>query len=167
MTKSTVYSEHRFVDKTPLTRASVAIAGSRVTLHTPPSWNVRSVCIVHLVVMKMERAHAGLDFDEGEYDEKFELITEPISDAELARRCIHRFDAALAIGDPGLVADAKQLWDLLDDISTADDACKDDDAEFRKRAYALAEKRLLFFTSDGQSLRRTTRDERLKRGLGL
>ena len=33
------------------------------------------------------------------------------------------------------------LWRLLDDIDTLDDACKSDDAVFRKRAYEIQRKR--------------------------
>jgi hypothetical protein len=33
------------------------------------------------------------------------------------------------------------LWTLLDDIDTLDDACKGDDAAFRKRCYELQQRR--------------------------
>jgi hypothetical protein len=50
------------------------------------------------------------------------------------------------------------LWKLLDDISTADDAAKGNDVAFRKRAYALAERRSEYLTSDGYRLFRVTKD---------
>lgn len=36
---------------------------------------------------------------------------------------------------------ALDLWRLLDDIDTLDDACKDNDASFRKHVYAVQQKR--------------------------
>lgn len=44
------------------------------------------------------------------------------------------------------------LWKIFDDISTASDACKSDDAAFRNRVYDLCERRSQFFVSDGQRL---------------
>jgi hypothetical protein len=49
---------------------------------------------------------------------------------------------------------AERLWKMLDDISTLDDACGDDDAAFRKRAYAIAERRHGELLSDGYTLTR-------------
>ncbi len=46
----------------------------------------------------------------------------------------------------------EKLWDWLDDISTLDDACKADDAAFRKMAYRIAEKRHGVVESDGLNL---------------
>ena len=48
------------------------------------------------------------------------------------------------------------LWKIFDDISTANDACKSDDAAFRKCVYDLCERRSQFFVSDGQLLFRVT-----------
>lgn len=47
---------------------------------------------------------------------------------------------------------AEQLWDLLDEISTFDDACKSDDAAFRKMIYQVAERRHEIIKSDGYNL---------------
>lgn len=47
---------------------------------------------------------------------------------------------------------ARFLWDLLDDIDTLDDACKDDDAEFRSRARAVQRKRFIISESDGYTV---------------
>lgn len=47
---------------------------------------------------------------------------------------------------------SQDLWNLLDDISTADDAAKSNDKAFRKRAYELAEKRNQLMSSDGYRL---------------
>ena len=44
------------------------------------------------------------------------------------------------------------LWDLLDDIDTLDDACKEHDASFRKRAYAIQRRRYEISTSDGYTV---------------
>lgn len=52
-----------------------------------------------------------------------------------------------------LRAAAEDLWKLLDDISTLDDACREDDASFRKTAYEIAEKRNEYFGSDGYNLK--------------
>lgn len=42
------------------------------------------------------------------------------------------------------------LWRLLDDVDTLDDACREDDAAFRKRAYATQRKRFDIYTpADG------------------
>jgi hypothetical protein len=42
---------------------------------------------------------------------------------------------------------AEKLWHLLEEISAMDDACKSDDAAFRREAYRLAERRLLHLPS--------------------
>lgn len=48
---------------------------------------------------------------------------------------------------------ARALWQILDDISTLNDACRDNDAAFRKRAYKLTERRSMYAASfDGQTL---------------
>lgn len=54
----------------------------------------------------------------------------------------------------GIHPDAAHLWQLLDDISTLDDACKERDAEFRRRAYQIAERRTErgIASEDGQTL---------------
>jgi len=47
---------------------------------------------------------------------------------------------------------AKSLWGLLDHISTLDDAYREHDADFRKQAYKVCEKRNKYFVSDGYNL---------------
>ena len=47
---------------------------------------------------------------------------------------------------------AHELWQLLDDISTLDDACRSDDKAFRKQAYSKCEKRNGYLVSDGYDL---------------
>lgn len=48
---------------------------------------------------------------------------------------------------------AHALWQLLDDISTLGDACRDDNVSFRAQASALAESRLGVLVSlDGHTL---------------
>jgi hypothetical protein len=44
---------------------------------------------------------------------------------------------------------ARFLWDLLDDIDTLDDACKDDDVLFRKSARDVHKRRYEVSDSDG------------------
>ena len=46
----------------------------------------------------------------------------------------------------------EMLWMLLDDIDTLDDACRGDDARFRKRAYQIQQKRHDIIGSDGYRL---------------
>jgi len=43
---------------------------------------------------------------------------------------------------------ARKLWALLDDIDTLDDACREDDAAFRKRCYAIQRKRFGIMSGD-------------------
>ena len=47
---------------------------------------------------------------------------------------------------------AEALWQLLDDIDTLDDSCRDNDAEFRKQARAYFRARYEHLTSDGYVL---------------
>ena len=48
---------------------------------------------------------------------------------------------------------AAALWDLLDDIDTLDDSCRDDDAAFRARVRVIQEKREAWAVSpDAQHL---------------
>jgi hypothetical protein len=47
---------------------------------------------------------------------------------------------------------AKALWQLLDDIDTADDACRENDKAFRERARAIIKRRNDILTSDGYLL---------------
>jgi len=47
---------------------------------------------------------------------------------------------------------ARFLWDLLDDIDTLDDACKDDDAMFRRSVRKLHKRRWEISTSDGYTV---------------
>lgn len=47
---------------------------------------------------------------------------------------------------------AAKLWGWLDDIDTLDDACKSDDAAFRKQVYAIQQKRHALLLSDGYTL---------------
>ncbi|WP_299663907.1 hypothetical protein [uncultured Ruegeria sp.] len=44
------------------------------------------------------------------------------------------------------------LWDLLDDIDTLDDACKDNDAEFRNRVRQVQRRRFEISSSNGYSV---------------
>jgi len=46
------------------------------------------------------------------------------------------------------------LWNLLDDIDTLDDSCRDNDAEFRWLARERLKKRHDFLVSDGYVLQR-------------
>lgn len=47
----------------------------------------------------------------------------------------------------------EKLWSLLDQISTLDDACKENDSKFRPLAYRLAEQRNEIGQSlDGQTI---------------
>jgi len=46
------------------------------------------------------------------------------------------------------------LWNLLDDIDTYDDACRDNDAVFRRRARERLKMRHHFLVSDGYVLKR-------------
>jgi hypothetical protein len=43
---------------------------------------------------------------------------------------------------------ARRLWKLLDDIDTLDDAFREDDAGFRKAAYAKQRRRFEFMTGE-------------------
>ena len=43
------------------------------------------------------------------------------------------------------------LWQLLDDIDTLDDACRDDDAAFRERVRAVQKKRWDVHNPDNDS----------------
>lgn len=47
---------------------------------------------------------------------------------------------------------AEKLWQLLDDIDTLDDACRDDDAAFRRLVRGIQQKRHELATSDGYRL---------------
>ncbi len=47
---------------------------------------------------------------------------------------------------------AVELWMLLDHIDTLDDACRDDDARFRKRTYEFQQRRHALLRSDGYRL---------------
>jgi len=47
---------------------------------------------------------------------------------------------------------AKALWQLLDDIDTADDACRGHDSAFRERARQLVKRRHAILSSDGYTL---------------
>ncbi len=47
---------------------------------------------------------------------------------------------------------AEALWDLLDDIDTADDAFRDDDAGFRNYARKAVKERFKHAASDGYTL---------------
>ena len=47
---------------------------------------------------------------------------------------------------------AKALWQLLDDIDTADDACREHDRTFRERVRALVKRRHGILVSDGHVL---------------
>ena len=47
---------------------------------------------------------------------------------------------------------AVELWTLLDHIDTLDDACREDDARFRKRAYEFQQRRHALLRSDGYRL---------------
>jgi len=50
---------------------------------------------------------------------------------------------------------ATRLWQLLDDIDTLDDSCRDNDALFRERVREIQKRRHLYLTSlDGQTLER-------------
>ena len=49
--------------------------------------------------------------------------------------------AALIAENDGLRKNAVNLWMLLDDIDTLDDACKGNDAMFRKKCYEIQRKR--------------------------
>lgn len=61
---------------------------------------------------------------------------------------------------------ACKLWQLLDDISTLDDACKENDASFRKQAMKCAEKRNSFLHSDdGYRLLNSLTGEEVQEGL--
>ena len=51
---------------------------------------------------------------------------------------------------------ASALWSLLDDISTLDDAARNDDAGYRRIARQIAEKRHAVAYHDGRFLRRVT-----------
>lgn len=42
----------------------------------------------------------------------------------------------------------QELWKLLDDIDTLDDACKDNDVEFRKKCYQIQQKRWQIYNPD-------------------
>ena len=44
------------------------------------------------------------------------------------------------------------LWDLLDNIDTLDDACKDDDAAFRNLTREQQQRRFEISTSDGYTV---------------
>ena len=46
----------------------------------------------------------------------------------------------------------KFLWALLDDIDTLDDACKEHDKAFRKRAYKIQRRRYEISSSDGYTV---------------
>lgn len=48
---------------------------------------------------------------------------------------------------------ALELWKLLDDIDTLDDACKDNDASFRKHAYDFQQKRHAILSASEWELR--------------
>ena len=61
--------------------------------------------------------------------------------------------------DEPICANCERLWSLLDDIDTLDDACKDHDAIFRKRVYAVQQKRHEIYKSDGYTLSKPTSDE--------
>jgi hypothetical protein len=51
------------------------------------------------------------------------------------------------------MSDREYLWQLLDDVSTMDDACKGDDAAFRRNVRRIIEKRSYVAVSeDGQTL---------------
>jgi hypothetical protein len=47
---------------------------------------------------------------------------------------------------------AGSLWDILDDIDTADDACKGDDAAFRQYVRKAVRRRFECATTDGYDL---------------
>jgi hypothetical protein len=47
---------------------------------------------------------------------------------------------------------AKALWQLLDDIDTADDACRGHDPAFRERTRELVKRRHAILSSDGYAL---------------
>lgn len=47
---------------------------------------------------------------------------------------------------------AMRLWDILDDIDTLDDACREHDAAFRKRVREHVHRRFEHFKSDGHTL---------------
>ena len=54
--------------------------------------------------------------------------------------------------EQGVCVKCERLWQLLDDIDTLDDACKDDDARFRRRVYSIQQKRHALYKSDGYTL---------------
>jgi len=47
---------------------------------------------------------------------------------------------------------AEFLWQLLDDIDTADDACREHDSTFRERAREIVKRRHEILVSDGYFL---------------
>ena len=47
---------------------------------------------------------------------------------------------------------AEELWQLLDDIDTLDDACRDNDAVFRERVRKRVGKRMGIMSSDGYKI---------------
>jgi hypothetical protein len=47
---------------------------------------------------------------------------------------------------------AKALWQLLDDIDTADDACREHDRAFRERTREFIKRRHAILSSDGYTL---------------
>jgi hypothetical protein len=51
-----------------------------------------------------------------------------------------------------LRGEVERLWQLLDDIDTAGDICKDNDKAFRRMAMALADSRSKHIVSDGYRL---------------
>ena len=55
-------------------------------------------------------------------------------------------------GEEKLQKMVNMLWMLLDDIDTLDDACRGDDARFRKLAYQVQQKRHGIVSSDGYKL---------------
>ena len=63
-----------------------------------------------------------------------------------------------------IIKERDALWNLLDDIDTLDDMCKNDDKSFRNSARSIQLKRHEILTSyDGRNLVRPMKEEDLKR----
>lgn len=80
------------------------------------------------------------------YPRADDVFPNGMSATEAAESAIREYQAA-----------AHKLWKILDDVSTLDDACKNDDAAFRSRVRAHVERRSEVFGSDGYRLFRMRR----------
>jgi hypothetical protein len=64
-----------------------------------------------------------------------------------------RFDQRPTLLDEA-IHDAGKLWDMLDDIDTLDDACRDSDRSFRAHVRHVVKRRFSVLTSNGHELNR-------------